>query len=80
MAAPRGQAPAARSTTGAAMSVFGKLLKTAFDVATLPVDAVKDFATLGGAVNDKGGGTYTGDKLRRLGQDSEEIRDELDAL
>ena len=62
------------------MSLFGKLLKTAFDVATIPVDVVKDVATLGGAVNEKRGGTYTGDKLRRIGDDGEEIRDELDSL
>jgi hypothetical protein len=62
------------------MSIVGKLLKTAFDVVTVPVDVIKDVATLGGAVNDKRGGTYTGDKLRRLGQDSEEIRNELDSL
>lgn len=62
------------------MSIFGKLLKTAFDVVTVPVDIVKDVATLGGAVNEKRGGTYTGDKLRRLGQDAEEVRDEIDKL
>jgi hypothetical protein len=62
------------------MSIFGKLLKAAFDVATIPVDVVKDLATVGGVSVDKRGGTYTGDKLRRLGRDAEEIRDELDDL
>lgn len=63
----------------AEMSIFGKLLKTAFDVATIPVAVVKDVATMGGAVNDHGS-TYIGDKLRQLGRDGEEIRDELDSI
>lgn len=62
-----------------AMSIFGKLLKTALDVATVPVAIVKDVATLGGSVNDHGS-TYTGDKLRQLERDGEEVRDELDNL
>lgn len=61
------------------VSIFGKLLKTAFDVATVPVAILKDVATLGGSVNDHGS-TYIGDKLRQIGQDGEEIRDELDGL
>lgn len=61
------------------MSLFGKLLKTAFDVATVPVDIIKDVATLGGSVlgNDR---TFTGKKLSQLGDDGQEIRDELDKL
>jgi len=61
------------------MSIFGKLLKTAFDVVTIPVDVVKDAATLGGSVlgNDR---TFTGKKLSQLSDDASEIRDELDNL
>jgi hypothetical protein len=54
------------------MSLFGKLLKTALDVATVPIAIVKDVATMGGAVNDHGT-TYTGDKLRQLQSDRDEI-------
>jgi hypothetical protein len=61
------------------MSIFGKLLKTAFDVATVPVDVTKDFFTLGGNMTDQQG-TYTGKKLKRLGRDLEQIRDEIDDL
>ena len=61
------------------MSIFGKLLKTGLDVVTTPIDVVKDVATLGGAVNGEQE-TYTGKKLRRLNQDLEEVRDELDDL
>lgn len=61
------------------MSIFGKLLKTTFDVATLPVDMAKDFMTLGGAVQDRPR-TYTGDKLREIGKDLEDVSDELGKL
>lgn len=61
------------------MSIFGKLLKTGLDVITTPVDVVKDVATLGGALTGERQ-TYTGKKLERLGDDVEEIRDELDKL
>lgn len=61
------------------MSIFGKLLKTAVDVATSPIDVVKDIATMGGAVNGRRQ-TYIGEKLEQLGEDLEEIREELDDL
>ncbi len=61
------------------MSIFGKLLKTVVDVATTPIAVVADVVTMGGAVNDKRT-TYTGDKLRQLGDDVSEIREELDDL
>jgi len=61
------------------MSIFGKLLKTGFDLATMPVDVVKDVATLGGVLTGERE-TYTGQKLKRLERDAEEIRDELDEL
>jgi hypothetical protein len=61
------------------MSIFGKLLKTTFDVVTAPVAVVKDFATMGGAVNGRRQ-TYTGEKLEQLADDAKEIRDELDDL
>jgi len=54
-------------------------LKTGFDIATLPVDLVKDVATMGGAVNGEHR-TYTGKKLETLGDDLDEVRDELDDL
>jgi hypothetical protein len=61
------------------MSIFGKILKTGFDVLTTPVDVVKDIATLGGAINGEQQ-TYTGKKLEQIGEDLEEIRDECDKL
>lgn len=62
------------------MSIFGSVLKTVFDVATLPVEVVKDYVTMGGVINDKRGGTYTGDKLRQLADDVKDVRDDLGEL
>jgi hypothetical protein len=61
------------------MSLLGKLLKAGLDVVTVPLAAVKDVATLGGAVNDHGS-TYLGEKWRQLEHDGEEIRREVDKL
>ena len=61
------------------MGLFGKLIKTTFDVVTLPVDIVKDVATMGGALNDEDI-PYTAQKFERLGDDFEEVRDEVDEL
>lgn len=61
------------------MSIFGKLLKTGLDVVTSPIDVVKDVVTLGGAVTGERQ-TYTGKKIERLGDDLEEIREEVDKL
>ena len=61
------------------MGLFGKLLKTTFDVVTLPVDIVKDVATMGGVLKDENK-PYTAQKFERLGYDLEEVRDEVDDL
>jgi hypothetical protein len=61
------------------MGLFGKLLKTTLDVITLPVDIVKDVATMGGVLTDKNK-PYTAQKFERLGDDLEEVRDEIDNL
>ena len=61
------------------MGLFGKLLKTTFDVVTLPVDIVKDVATMGGVLTDENK-PYTAKKFERLGDDMEEVHDEVDDL
>ena len=61
------------------MGLFGKLLKTTFDVVTLPVDVIKDVATMGGVLTDENK-PYTAQKFERLGDDLEEVRDEVDDL
>lgn len=61
------------------MSLFGKILKTAFDVATTPIDIAKDVVTMGGAMTEQNK-PYTAQKISRLLDDGEEIRDEIDKL
>lgn len=63
------------------MGFISKMVKAGVDTLSLPIAIVKDIATLGGAANDgffqDGGGTYTGKKLRQIGEDVEEAKDEL---
>ena len=51
------------------------------DTVSLPVAIVKDVLTLGGTVNDghcrNGNRTYTMKKLKDIGEDVEEAKDEL---
>jgi hypothetical protein len=61
------------------MSLFGKILKTGFDVVTAPIEIVKDAATLGGLCTDQDE-PYTVKRLKRLKDDSEEVREEIDGL
>lgn len=59
------------------MGLFGKLIQGAVDVATTPIDIVKDVATLGGALTDEDE-PYTVQKARKLAEKAGEIYDELD--
>jgi hypothetical protein len=61
------------------MGLFGKLLKTGLDVVTTPIEVVKDAATLGGLCTDQDE-TYTMQRLKRLADDAEEVRDKVDDL
>ena len=61
------------------MGLFGKLLKTGLDVVTSPIEVVKDAATMGGLLTDQDE-TYTMKRLKRLADDAEEVRDEVDDL
>ncbi len=61
------------------MGLFGKLIKTGFDVVTSPIEVVKDAVTLGGVCTDEDE-PYTVKRLKRLAKDLEETRDEIDDL
>jgi hypothetical protein len=61
------------------MSLFGKLLKTAIDVATLPIDITKDVITMGGVLEDEDK-PYTAQKFERLGSDLKQVINEVDDL
>ena len=60
------------------MGIFGKLIKTAIDIATTPIDLIKDAATLGGAITDEESALVK--KAHRLKEDVEEMRDEVNNL
>ena len=61
------------------MGIFGKLLKTTFDLATLPIDVAKDVITMGGALNDQDQPS-TVKKLKTLDRDIKSIGSELDEM
>ncbi len=46
------------------MGLFGKLVATAVNVATLPVAVVKDVVTFGGVATENG--SYIVDKLKQI--------------
>lgn len=61
------------------MGLFNKILKTGLNVITTPIDIVKDVATMGG-LNTNQNETYTGKKLKKILENTEEIQDEIDDL
>ena len=61
------------------MGLFGKLLKTTFDVVTLPISIVKDVVTLGGALTDQDD-PYTLRHLSDVDDDLGEVKSELNDL
>lgn len=61
------------------MGFFGSLIKTGLDVATTPIEVVKDVATLGGACTDEDE-PYTVKRLKRLARDCEDIRNDAEDL
>jgi predicted amino acid-binding ACT domain protein len=52
------------------MSIFGALVRTAVNVVTLPVAAVKDVFTLGGVATCKPE-SYTSEKLKQIKREAE---------
>jgi len=48
------------------MGLFGKMVATAINVATLPVAVVKDVFTLGNAANADSQRSYTAQKLEQI--------------
>jgi hypothetical protein len=58
------------------MGLLGKTLRVLLDVVEIPVAVVKDVATLGGELTDKGE-TYTGAKVDEIADDYDDWKDEL---
>ena len=61
------------------MSIFGSILKTVIDTATLPIEVAKDVVTLGGVVTGEHQ-TYTDKRLEKLSDDLEDISDDAGDL
>lgn len=55
--------------------MFGKLLRAAYDTATLPVAVAADFVTIGGALTDRE--PYTVEKAKRIVDDVLTAGDDL---
>ena len=55
------------------MSLFGQLVRTAVNVATLPVAVAKDLVTLAGAI-DNNGKPHTLEHLERIKREAEDGR------
>lgn len=53
------------------MSLFGKIVRTVINVATLPVDVAKDIGTLGGSATDQPK-PYTAQKLDKIKEEAED--------
>ena len=53
------------------MGLFGKIVATAVNVATIPVAVVKDVFTLGGVARYPGG-SYTVEKLKQIKDKAED--------
>ena len=61
------------------MAFFGSLLKTAIHGATLPVDLVKDAATMGGILTNENE-SYLVKKARKIERDVDDLENDLDRL
>lgn len=59
------------------MGILGKLTQGIIDVATTPIDIVKDAMTLGGIITDQDE-PYTIQKIKKLKEKAEDIYNALD--
>jgi len=59
------------------MGIFGKITQGLIDTVLVPVDVVKDIATLGGVSTDQKE-PYTLQKIKKLKDKAEDIYDSLD--
>jgi hypothetical protein len=57
------------------MSLFGKLVRTTVNVATLPVAVVHDVVSLAGAI-DNNGKSHTAEHLERIKREAEDPHDD----
>ena len=60
------------------MGLFGSLISTAVDVVKLPVSAIKDTVTLGGATTDEDSAVIS--NLEKLDADGDEILESINKI
>ncbi len=60
------------------MGIFGKIIKGTLQRAALPIDIIKDVATLGGAITDEESAVVK--KFKKLNDTGNGIMDELEDL
>lgn len=58
------------------MGLFSSLTEGLADLVTAPIEVAKDAVTLGGLINDKDE-SYTGKRIKKLGDDAENVLDDL---
>lgn len=61
------------------MGLLGSLLKTAINVATLPVSIIKDVVTVGGTLTDKEK-PYTEERSEKISESLRQLDREIDNL
>ena len=61
------------------MGLLGNIFGTIIDTATLPISIIKDVATMGGELTDNNG-TYTQEKIEKIGEDFKNLDDNLRKL
>ena len=61
------------------MGIFGNILGTIIDTATLPVSVIKDVATMGGVLTNQNE-SYTQKKVEKIQEDFEDLDDNLRKL
>lgn len=59
------------------MGLFKKLIKTGFDVVSIPIDLGRDVINVGGIIIEDDD-SRTKNRLKKLGEDLEKIEEELD--
>ena len=59
------------------MGLIRQLFKTTFDLATMPIDMVKDLTTMGGILTDQDQ-PYTIRKIQTLDKDIQKIGNEIE--
>jgi len=61
------------------MGILGKIIKTTLSVAEIPIVVIKDSVTVGGTMVGREQ-SYTGEKLKELKKDYDQLKEKLEDL